>query len=161
MSRTSKQSIESRFLDLYYPFHYEVGFAVERAMRDPRLTQLQNVILWTLHSSAEEGRMPRKQLEAILGPWFEVTSSALSKAIRNLTAPPLDLLELRENPASAREKLLILTPNGQAAVNGMKKRGEKFIARITTELKRNEIAEGVNFLSRVSEIVQGFAKQEE
>lgn len=145
------------FLGLYFPYHYEVGFAVERAMRDSRLTQLQNVILWTLRSSGDKHHaMPRKQLEALLGPWFEVTSSAFSKSLRGLMAEPLELLSLKEHPESAREKLVTLSPAGLAAVESMANRGEVFIQRIVEELNEQDIEEGMRFMSRVSEITKSF-----
>ncbi len=146
-----------KFLDLYFPYHYEVGFAVERQMRDPRLTQLQNVVLWTLHSSGDKNHaLPRKQIETILGPWFEVTSSAFSKALRGMMAPPLELLTLEEHPDSAREKLVSLSPAGLKAVNAMAKRGEKYIQRIVNELNAKEIGEGTRFMARVSQITSTF-----
>lgn len=145
------------FLGLYFPYHYEVGFSVERAMRDPRLTQLQNVILWTLRSSGDsQHAMPRKRIEALLGPWFEVTSSAFSKSLRGMMAEPLALLKLEEHPDSAREKLVTLSPAGLAAVEAMANRGEAFIARIVDELKEHEIEEGMRFMNRVSAITKRF-----
>lgn len=150
-------SAARNFLGLYFPYHYEVGFTVERAMRDTRLTQLQNVILWTLHSSGNEHHaMPRKQIEALLGPWFEVTSSAFSKSLRSLMAAPLELLTLEEHPDSAREKLVTLTSKGLAAVEAMADRGEVFIQRIVEELSDQEIEEGTRFMRRVSEITKAF-----
>jgi len=145
------------FLGLYFPYHYEVGFAVEREMRDPRLTQLQNVILWTLHSTGDEQHaLPRKQIEAVLRPWFEVTSSAFSKALRSLMAPPLEFLTLSESPHSGREKLVTLSPTGVKAVQAMANRGESYIQRIVNELSAKEIAEGTRFMTRVSAITKSF-----
>ncbi len=154
--QNARDKIASQFLALYYPFHYEVGFAVEREMRDSKLTQLQNVILWTLYSADADGEMPRKQLESIIGPWFEVTSSALSKSIRGLTRSPLKLLSLKEHPDSAREKLIRLTPKGREVVAGMQMRGEDIIKTIISELSMKEIDEGLHFLARVSDIVKQF-----
>jgi len=145
------------FLGLYFPYHYEVGFSVERAMRDARLTQLQNVILWTLHSSGnKQHAMPRKRIEALLGPWFEVTSSAFSKSLRAMMATPLELVTLVEHPESGREKLVTLSPAGLSAVQAMASRGEAFIQRIVDELNDKEIKQGMHFMSRVSEITKGF-----
>lgn len=144
-----------KLLGLYFPYHYEVGFAVEREMRDPRLTQLQNVILWTLRSAGvERHALPRKEIEAILRPWFEVTSSAFSKALRSLMAPPLECLTLSEHPNSGREKLVTLSPAGVEAVNAMASRGEHYIQRIVNELSATEIAEGTHFMTRVSAIAK-------
>ncbi|MFK7916175.1 MAG: MarR family winged helix-turn-helix transcriptional regulator [Pseudomonadales bacterium] len=145
------------FLGLYFPYHYEVGFAVERTMRDPRLSQLQNVILWTLHAAGDgQHSLPRKQLEATVGPWFEVTSSGFSKALRAMGTKPLALVKLREHPESAREKLVTLSPAGLKAVNAMAQRGEDYIQRIVNELSATEIEEGTRFMRRVSDITNSF-----
>lgn len=147
-----------KFLGLYFPYHYEVGFAVERAMRDGRLSQLQNVILWTLHSTGnQQHALPRKRLEAMLGPWFEVTSSGFSKALRSMSAKPLRLVQLTEHPDSAREKLVTLSPAGLKAVQAMAQRGEDYIQRIVNELSAQEIQEGTRFMARVSEITKTFS----
>jgi DNA-binding MarR family transcriptional regulator len=150
-------TVARQFLELYFPFHYEVGFAVEREMRDPRLTQQQNVILWILRSTGDDGReLSRKTIEARLGPWFDVTSSAMSKALRGMAEAPLALLTIEEHPRSGREKTVRLTAAGLRAVAGMVRRGEAYIARIVAELSDQEVPEGLKFLDRVSNIVRRF-----
>lgn len=149
------------FLQQFFPFHYQVGFAVERAMRDPRLTQQQSVILWIIHSIGERGRsLPRKELEACLRPWFDVTSSAMSKALRSMAQQPLALVKIEENPQSARERTIVLTRDGEHAVAAMVRRGEAYIDRIVGQLSRDEIDQGLNFLARVSAIVDSFPETE-
>lgn len=145
------------FLDQYYPFHYEVGFTIERQMRDPRLTQHQTVMLWIIHAEAgEAGQMARKDIEWQLRLWFDVTSSAISKALRGLAKPPLEFVLIEENPASAREKYISLTPAGRQMVADMNARGEAIVRRIVDSMSELEIEHGLHFLRQVSSIVRNF-----
>jgi len=145
------------FLDQYFPFHYEVGFAVERELRDPRLTQHQSVILWVVHAVGDKGvAIDRKDIERYLSAWFDVGSSAVSKAVRGLAKEPLQLVSLQEHPQSGRKKVVSLTPAGKRVVQGMIKRGETMIQKIVDELSDDEVAQGLNFLQRVSTIVKSF-----
>ncbi len=145
------------FLDQYYPFHYEVGFTIERHLRDPGLTQHQTVILWILHATAgDAGRMPRKAIEWQLRLWFDVTSSAISKALRGMAREPLGLLLIEENPASAREKFVSLTAAGRQMVVEMNARGEAIVQRIVDRMSEQEIEQGLHFLRQVSTIVRNF-----
>lgn len=145
------------FLDQYYPFHYEVGFTIERALRDPRLTQHQTVMLWIIHATVgDEGRMPRKAIDKQLKLWFDVTSSAVSKALRGLAKPPLSLLIIEENPESAREKYISLTSEGRQMVAGMNKRGVEIVRRIVDQMPEQDIEHGLHFLRQVSAIVKSF-----
>ena len=142
------------FLDLFYPFHYKVGFAVEDALRGETLTQHQTVILWLLHSEEADGPVPRKVVERLIGNWFDVTSSAISKALRAMARPDLGLLTISENEQSGREKVIELTPKGHAHVERMKARAEAVIGEIVDELSNDDITQGLNFLERVSQIVE-------
>ena len=145
------------FLDQYYPFHYEVGFTIERALRDPRLTQHQTVMLWIIHATVgDEGRMPRKAIDKQLKLWFDVTSSAVSKALRGLAKPPLSLLVIEENPESARAKYVSLTSEGRQMVAGMNERGVEIVRRIVDQMPEQDIERGLHFLRQVSAIVKSF-----
>ncbi len=150
------------FLDQYYPFHYEVGFAVERELRDSRLTQHQTVMLWIIHATVgDAGRMPRKELEKRLRLWFDVTSSAISKALRGLAKPPMELLLIEENPASAREKYISLTDAGRQLVGDMNGRGQAIVQRIVDQMTDEDIEHGLRFLRQVSSIVKEFASEDD
>ena len=67
----------------------------------------------------------------------------------------LNLISIRESKASAREKIIRLTKKGQSTVNEMMKRTEAFIKLISDELTDEEIANGMEFMSRVGVIVEG------
>ena len=55
--------------------------------------------------------------------WYDISSSAISKAIRAIAKSPLELITIEEHPKSAREKLITLTPRGQKFVHAMVKNG--------------------------------------
>mgnify|MGYP003634321683 CR=1 FL=1 len=148
-----RQQSPSLFLDLYYPFHYKTGFAIEHVLRDSNLTQIQTIILWTIHSEGEGGiEMRRKDIEQRITNWFDVTSSAISKSIRGMSRE--GLLVITEDPVSGREKRINLTNKGQQHVVAMMERGKHLIENIVAELDDDEIAAGLNFLKRVSTIVE-------
>jgi DNA-binding MarR family transcriptional regulator len=152
---TLRDNAAALFLDQYYPFHYEVGFTIERHMRDPLLTQHQTVILWIIHASVgDRGRMPRKAIEWQLRLWFDVTSSAISKALRGMAREPLHLLLIEENPNSAREKYVSLTAAGRQMVGDMNARGRAIVQRIVDRMSQQEIEQGLHFLRQVSNIVR-------
>ena len=160
--RQLRKHAAALFLDQYYPFHYEVGFAVERELRDARLTQHQSVMLWIIHATVGDGgRMPRKELEKRLKLWFDVTSSAISKALRGLAKPPLELLLIEESPVSAREKYVSLTNAGRELVGDMNGRGQAIVQRIVDQMSDDEIEHGLRFLRQVSAIVNDFSAEDD
>ena len=156
-SATSSEALRRQapelFLNLYYPFHYKVGFAVEDALRGDTLTQHQTVILWIIYSESEGGVVRRKDVERRIGDWFDVTNSAISKALRSMARPELALVRITEDARSGREKVVALTAKGRAHVERMRSRAERLIADIVAELTPEEISSGLHFLERVSRIV--------
>ena len=157
----TREHAAALFLDQYFPFHYEVGFMVERHLRDARLTQQQSIILWIIHSSGVEGRtLPRKDIERRLKVWFDVTNSAVSKALRGMARPPLELIAIEEHPASGREKIVRLTRAGDMAIVGMMARGERVIQRMVEEMDDAEIQQGLHFLRNVSAIVSRWSDED-
>jgi hypothetical protein len=114
-------------------------------------------MLWIIHATVgDSGRMLRKDLEWQLRLWFDLTSSAISKALRGLAKPPLAVLLIEENPASAREKYVSLTGDGRQIVTQMKARGEAIVQRIVDKMSEQEIEQGLHFLRHVSAIVKNF-----
>ncbi|MGH7837402.1 MAG: hypothetical protein ACREQC_06190, partial [Candidatus Binataceae bacterium] len=89
----------TELLELFYPVHYKTGIAFEDAMRGDKLTRKQTAILWLIHSEGVEKRqMRRKEIERSLQTWFEVSSSAITKALRGMSRGPLSLLKIVEDP---------------------------------------------------------------
>ena len=77
------------------------------------LNRHQVAVLWIIRSEGENGQlMRRKYLETVMTGWYDIGSSAISKTIRALAKPPLQLITIVEHPLSAREKLIELTPKG-------------------------------------------------
>lgn len=152
-TRVSKDA-PLRFLEFYYPIHYKAGVRVEDAMRGQELGRHQVAILWLIHSEGDKGRrIYRKEIERLLGSWFEISGAAITKAIRSMGAPPLNLLTLEEAAHSGREKVVTLTAEGEVFVKAMIGRGDKFISRITETMSDEEIERGLHFFKRISEIV--------
>lgn len=150
---TTRKQASAEFLDLFFPIHYLVGIQIEDALRSGILTRQQACILWTIRTQGEDGqRMRRKDIEKALAAWYEVTSSAISKSLRALTKPPLDLLTIVENPDNGREKLVSLTPRGAQLVEAMIRNGTALMHTMVERLTPEEIDTGIHFLSRVTEI---------
>jgi DNA-binding MarR family transcriptional regulator len=133
-------------LELFYPIHYRGNMAVEDAMRGP-LTRKEAAIIWLIRSAGEGGlEMRRKQIVARLQNWFEVSSPAVTKALRHMMRPPLSLVRLVEDADSAREKRVRLTPQGQRFVLGMVARGRDFLRQVVEQIPEQQVREGIAYL---------------
>jgi DNA-binding MarR family transcriptional regulator len=142
------------FLELFYPVHYKIGIEIEDALREGELSRHQAAILWLIRSEGEGGRrLSRKRIERSLTRFFELQSSALSKALRSLARPPLSLITLSEHAESGREKEVVLTRRGEQRIERMVERGRAFLQTMVDRLSAEEARNGVHFLSRVSEII--------
>ena len=143
-----------RFLEYYYPIHYKAGIVVEDALRGGLLNRHQVAMLWLIHSEGRDGReMNRKAIEHSLQSWFEISGGAITKALRSMAQPPLDLVQLVEDPRSGREKIVKLTPKGEAHMKKMIAGGETYVQQIIDHMSDEEIERGLHFFKRVSEIV--------
>ena len=96
--------------------------------------------------------MRRKDVEKALSSWFEVTSSAVSKSLRGLARPPLEMLRITEDPQSGREKLVQLTPHGERFLEEAIGNGAELMKWMTSHMSPQEVAGGIAFLTQVSEI---------
>lgn len=141
----------SRLLELFYPIYYSVGFAIANTLRCGELSRQQATILWLIHSEGVGGQgMRRKDIEKFLRDWFEITNSAISKALRALARPPHNFITLIEDPNSGREKQVHLTPKGAALVEKMMANGRVHCAWIADRLTDEDLAAGIRFMSSVS-----------
>src|SRR5262249_21630587 len=114
---TAHRRAAAELLEFFYTVHYELGTALEDVLRAGRLTRHQAAILWLIKSEGgAEFRMRRKEIEGRMRNWFEVTSAAVSKSLREIMRPPLSLIDITEDPRSGREKIVALTPRGQQFV---------------------------------------------
>jgi len=138
--------------EFFYPIHYQIGMALEDALRGGVLTRKQSAILWMIRSAGEGGRrMRRKDIVRLMQSWFEVTNSAISKAIRGMARPPLALVEITEDPRSAREKLISLTPKGERFLAEMAARGEAFLRDIIVHVPAGVLRGGIEYLRQLTD----------
>jgi DNA-binding MarR family transcriptional regulator len=140
------QQYAAELLELFYPIHYRGNMAVEDAMRG-KLTRKEAAIIWLIRSAGEDGsEMRRKEIVARLQDWFDVSSPAVTKALRHMARPPLSLVRLVEDAASGREKRVRLTAHGQRFVLGMVTRGQDFLQKVVEQLPGEQVREGIEFL---------------
>jgi DNA-binding MarR family transcriptional regulator len=152
-SRTDRRITE--LLELFYPVHYKTGIAFEDAMRNGQLTRKQTAILWLIHSEGFQRRqMRRKEIERSLQTWFEVSSSAITKALRGMSRAPLSLLKIVEDPESAREKQVLLTAKGERFVQMMVAEGRRLIRLIVEELTEAEVDGGILYLRKATDAME-------
>jgi DNA-binding MarR family transcriptional regulator len=124
----------AQLLEFFYPVHYQIGTSLEDVFREGALTRKQFAILWLIHSAGDGGRrMRRKEIEAKLRQWFEVSSPAVSQALSGMAKPPLRLIDLAIDPTSGRERVVTLTAEGEAFVAATSRRAERFIAELLAE----------------------------
>jgi DNA-binding MarR family transcriptional regulator len=136
----------AELLELFYPIHYRGNMAVEDAMRG-KLTRKEAAIIWLIRSAGEDGsEMRRKEIVSRLQDWFDVSSPAVTKALRHMARPPLSLVRLVEDAASGREKRVRLTPLGQRFVLGMITRGQDFLQKVVEQLPDQQVRDGIEFL---------------
>jgi DNA-binding MarR family transcriptional regulator len=142
-------------LEFFYPIHYKLGMTLEDVLRRGQLTRKQVAILWLLRSEGgPEHRLPRKEIERLLTTWLEVTGSAITKALRAMARPPLNLVRLVEDPHSGREKLVSLTAKGEQFLLSMIEAGQQYIQEIATHLSEEELRAGIHFLSQVTDALE-------
>jgi DNA-binding MarR family transcriptional regulator len=136
----------AELLELFYPIHYRGTMALEDAMRG-KLTRKQAAILWLIHSvGTENGRcMRRKEIVVRLQDWFDVSSPAITQALRRM-AQPLGLVRLVEDPVSGREKQVFLTSKGERFIATMAAQGQAFLEQVTEQLREDQLSRGIEFL---------------
>jgi DNA-binding MarR family transcriptional regulator len=135
-------------LELFYPIHYGSNMAAEDAMRG-ELTRKQAAILWLIHSTgSDNGRcLRRKEIVARLQDWFDVSSPAVTQALRSMARAPLGLVRLVEDADSGREKRVFLTLKGERFVQTMVERGRRFIQKMVVEhMPPDHVSQGIEFL---------------
>lgn len=149
-----------QFLELYYPIHYKAGIGVEDALRGTDLSRHQVAILWLIHSEGEDGIcMSRKAIVRSLSNWFEISNAAITKALRAMAQSPMRLVRLDEDPDSGREKIVTLTAKGQTHLTEMIHRGTAYVQLIVDELNDNQIVNGLDFFTRITEVVDRWQEQ--
>lgn len=149
--RGAKQEV-SQLFQYFYLVHYQLNMLIEDVMRGP-LTRKEAALLFYLH--AEGGKaasLPRKQVAARLNDWFEATSSNVTKIIARLEAQPLGLVVVTNEPGSARDKRVTLSPEGHAFVQSMLKKGEQQSELLLRGLSDEQVRVGLEFFKSASSI---------
>jgi DNA-binding MarR family transcriptional regulator len=125
----------TQLMEFFYSVHYEVGTALEDVVRADLLSRQQAAILWLIRSQGGDAcRMRRKDIEANVRRWFEVTSAAVSKSLRGLMHPPLEFIEITEDPRSGREKLVALTAKGKAFLDAAANKAGMLLAQLIEDV---------------------------
>lgn len=145
----------AELLEFFYPIHYKLGMTLEDALRRGQLTRKQVAILWLIRSEGgPDHRMPRKEIERLLTTWYEISGSAITKALRAMARPPLNLVKLVEDPRSGREKLVLLTAKGEQFLLAMIEEGQQYIQEIANHLSEADLRAGIHFLSQVTDALE-------
>jgi DNA-binding MarR family transcriptional regulator len=132
-------------LELFYPVHYRGNMALEEAMRG-ELSRKQAAILWLIRSAGADNQMHRKEIVARLQDWFEISSPAITQALRRMARPPMGFVRLIEDADSAREKLVLLTPSGEEFIGKMIERGRAFLQRLIVQLPDDQVSGGIEYM---------------
>jgi DNA-binding MarR family transcriptional regulator len=160
MRKIPRKDAPQEFLELFFPIHYTVGMTVEDTLRNNVLTRQQTIILWLIRARGIDGKlMSRKDIVKAMSYWFELTSSAISKALRSLARPPLGLITITEDPRSGREKIIALTPKGERFLLQMVENGCALIKRLTDAMTDQEINQGIHIFKRISEVFDSEVEQ--
>lgn len=143
-------------LELFYPIHYTVGMTIEDTLRSGKaLNRHQTVIMWLIRSRGVDGKLiRRKDVERAMMDWFDITSSSVSKALRSMAKPPLNLVQIMEDPDSGREKLIRVTPKGERFMQQMVSNGQSLMRWAVDYMSPAELDMGVHFLSLVARIFE-------
>lgn len=145
----------AEFLEFFYPVHYQIGKALEDELRNNQLTRKQVAILWLLRSEGgPDGRLRRKDIQRLIGTWFEISSPSITRALRAMSRPPLRLVQLSEDPVSGREKMVMLTPEGKRFLTTMAEKGKQLLRPLLAHFSADEIRTGVQFFRRGVSIIR-------
>jgi DNA-binding MarR family transcriptional regulator len=146
-SKALTKSLHTDLLGFFYPIHYRIGMELENRMCQGRLSRQQAAIIWLIESEVgADGWMRRRVIEQMLGSWFETSNSHVSQLLRELARPPLSLVVQMENPASGREKVVALTPEGKAFFASMIQAGLDYFSTVLSHVSDDELRWGIKFL---------------
>ncbi|MGU1062095.1 MarR family winged helix-turn-helix transcriptional regulator [Pseudomonas aeruginosa] len=145
------RALVEQLLGFFYPIHYRLGMDLETVMCRGRIARKQAAILWLIHSSETSGSwVRRKEIETSLATWFEMSNSNVSKLLRELAGPTLQLIRQEESPESGREKVVCLTPAGRAFVGEMVDAAIDHLSAQLTNISVDELRSGIRFLAGIS-----------
>jgi DNA-binding MarR family transcriptional regulator len=138
-------------LRFFYPVHYQIAGAIEDVLSGGVLSRKQVVILQVIRSEGEDGRrIRRKTVEQALHAWFEITSSAISKALRAMARPPLGLIAISEDPSSGRERVVTLTERGLRFLADTDARAEAYFAALLRDVPPELLAPAADYFRHLT-----------
>jgi DNA-binding MarR family transcriptional regulator len=145
-TKAYRRSAATELMEFFYSVHYEIGTALEDVVRADVLSRQQAAILWLIRSQGDDGsRMRRKDIESNVQRWFEVTSAALSKSLRAMMRPPLELIEITEDPRSGREKLVALTRKGKAFLDAAATKAGMVLAELIEDVPLDVVDHAITY----------------
>jgi DNA-binding MarR family transcriptional regulator len=145
----------AELLEFFYPAHYEIGTALEDLLRADLLSRQQAASLWLIRAQGVDGcRIRRKDIEANVRRWFEVTNAAVSRALREMMRPPLELIEITEDPRSGREKVVSLTPKGKAYLKAVSARATALLAELIEDVQPELVDSAIVYLGQLTRAFQ-------
>jgi DNA-binding MarR family transcriptional regulator len=149
-SKLSRE-IVAGLLGFFYPIHYGISMETETRMRLGRISRQQAAVLWLIESKVgPEGWMRRRVVEQMLRSWFECSKPHVSQLLKELGSPPLALIKQMQNPTSAREKLIALSPKGREFFRTMIEEGIAYLEERLSHLTPEMAVTGINFYSAIS-----------
>ena len=144
-------SLVSGLLGFFYPIHYGIAMEVEARMCQGKISRQQAAVIWMIQSSVgSSGWMRRRVIEQQLRGYFETSNSQVSQLLKSLSNPPLSLIRQIENPTSAREKLVALTPQGNAFFQSMLDKGVEYLTRRLSHISEDMARSGISFYSAIT-----------
>jgi DNA-binding MarR family transcriptional regulator len=154
--KTLPRHLLGGMLGFFYPIHYGIAMEVETRMCQNRISRQQAAVIWLIESTVGgNGWMRRRIVEQMLKSWFETSSSQVSMMLKDLSSPPLSFIQQMENPNSAREKLVALTPQGRAFFQSMLNAGIEFLGTRLAHISEEMAQQGISFYSAVTYLPPG------
>jgi DNA-binding MarR family transcriptional regulator len=145
----ARATFAADMLAYFYPVHYRFGMEMERAMSQGRVDRKQAAMLWLVHARGQgDGWVRRKEVEAELFNWFDLSKSKISRLLGDLSRGEMRLIETVEAPDSAREKLLRLTAEGKVFIAGMIAAASDIVERRFAGIPLEDQRAGLKFLAR-------------
>lgn len=144
---SSRPTTPADLLEFFYPVHYQMGTALEEVLSGGVLSRKQVAILWLIRSEGRAGQMMRrKEIERALQTWFEISPSAVSKALREMHRPPLEYVAIEEDPDSGREKRVSLTARGRRFLHDTTARAVVYVEKLAEDMTPETLDGGAAYL---------------
>lgn len=155
MTQSEPVDLAADLLNLFLPVHYRIGVGFEETLRCGQLSRKQVAILWLMRTEGGPDRsMRRKDIERLLALWFETSSSTITRSLAALARAPLKLVRIREDPASGREKRVVLTTKGEQFLVSMAGEGRAFTQKLLDGMPRPEIQEMVRLMQKAIAVIE-------